>query len=95
MHVTQHGVNSEVVCSTVVRATVDMCGMLTARCPVYVNTADLGDVDGYVGAALLEAYELLVLERELRARPVGAVDVHALDASHARGACVGSSPVCT
>lgn len=94
LHVTQHGVSGEVVCSTVLRTTVDMGGLITTECPVYVNSIDLGDVDGYVGAALLEAYELLILERELRIRPVGDVDVHLLDTSHVRGVCDGYVPNC-
>ena len=93
-HVTQYGVNREAVCSTVVRADVEFGGATTRGCPIYLNETDLGDCDGYVGAAFLEAYELLILETEVWTRCVGPVGTQALDVTLQTGPCGGAPARC-
>ena len=75
-HLVQRGIGGERVCSNVVLADVRMGEGRTPvvrvlDCPVALNDSPSGDVDGYVGAALLEHMDLLVTERQLLVRTEG------------------------
>lgn len=84
--VEQFGVNGEVVCSEVVNADLQFAGHVLSV-PCFMNDTDLPDVDGYVGAALLCAFDLLILPNELMARKIADVDRAMLDSVSAPGSC--------
>lgn len=85
--VEQKGVNGERVCSEVVHTDVEFAGAAVADVPVYMNSHELGDVDAYVGAALLRGFDLLVMPDELLARRNGAIDMRCLDGNVRGGGC--------
>tara|TARA_B110000046_G_scaffold174738_1_gene198759 strand:- start:1793 stop:2962 length:1170 start_codon:yes stop_codon:yes gene_type:complete len=73
----QSGVNGEHVCSDIVVADVQFCGSVFDAMPVFVNSARMDHVDGYIGMGLLRAFNILVtsngvgfIRNELSVHPV-------------------------
>ena len=71
VHLTQRGVNGEVICSDVVECDVDFAGAHLQGIPVFLNSLDIEDVDGYVGISLLSAFDLLMTPGALACRLSG------------------------
>lgn len=65
----QVGINGEVVCSDlVVSHRVELGGARFSEVPIFLNSLDVEDTDGYVGLGLLRAFDLLVAPNELFAK---------------------------
>lgn len=68
-HIQQQGVNGERVCSSVVWSTAAVAGH-TLETPVFLNDHDAEQVDGYIGLGILQCFDMLVAEDEMRLRLV-------------------------
>ena len=59
MHIQQHGVNGERVCSSVVWSSTVIAGSVI-NTPVFLNDHPIDDVDGYIGLGLLQSFDMLI-----------------------------------
>tara|TARA_B100000787_G_scaffold112077_1_gene83451 strand:+ start:4046 stop:5104 length:1059 start_codon:yes stop_codon:yes gene_type:complete len=71
-HIEQVGINSEVVCSDIVRCNVHFCNKSFADVPIFVNQQNIEETDGYVGLGFLKAFNLLITPLSLFAQYNGA-----------------------
>jgi len=92
--VQQTGVNGEQICSEVVTTTVEFAGVEVTDIEAYLNDADLGDVDAYIGAAFLVGFDLLIMGDELLARHTGSINKKLLNPTMKSGSCGGGLAQC-
>lgn len=71
-HIEQIGINSEIICSDIVRCDVEFANMSFRDLPVFVNQQNVEETDGYVGLGFLKAFNLLVTPMSLFAQSNGA-----------------------
>lgn len=92
--VRQMGVNGESVCSSLTYMDVEMGGTLLPNVPVLVNDRSTGEVDGYIGTGLLQAFDLLFVDvGVLLVRPSGAAAGNG-DLAYANGKCTHDARLC-
>lgn len=71
--VTQKGVNGERICSDVLFASATIAGIRFDNVGLFVNDTNADGVDGYVGLAVLRAFDILITPSKLGLRKSGLV----------------------
>lgn len=59
-HIQQVGINGEVVCSEVVISDVKLAGHTLKHVPVFLNTTNVEETDGYIGMGLMRSFDTLL-----------------------------------
>lgn len=92
----QSGVNGEDICSEIVSASLEFCHKTFQDVPIFANDMNTDQVDGYVGLAVLRAFDILITPAGIGFRPNRheMLTVDAFRSAAAVGSCPGVTLSC-